>query len=293
MKLFFVKIFLLFSFVAFSQKKYEFSGVIKLNGDDKTLITYTLNFSLKNNVVEGFSITDIGGPHETKNTITGTYNDKTKAFKFSESQILYTKSMFERTEFCYVFFEKSLKIDDDLKKIEGNFTGKYKDGKTCINGTILLVNQKKIEKTIAKFNTKIQKSNKVEEKTKEQLNLHTIIDSLKVNYLLKGQNLSVFSSSKVVTVEIWDNKKEDGDAINLYQNNKLILKEYTVLNKKKTIEIELNGESTVLKIEATKEGDIKPNTTMIRIIDGANNYELMSNLKKWETASITFINQAN
>jgi len=28
---------------------------------------------------------------------------------------------------------------------------------------------------------------------------------------------------------------------------------------------------------------------MIRIIDGENNYELISNLKKWENAFITFI----
>jgi hypothetical protein len=46
----------------------------------------------------------------------------------------------------------------------------------------------------------------------------------------------------------------------------------------------------VLKLEATNEGSYTPNTAMIRIIDGENAYELLSNLKKGESSSITIYN---
>jgi hypothetical protein len=289
MKLKIIYFFLFSSILGLAQKKFEFSGIIKLNGDDKSLITYTIAFTLKNSMIEGFSTTDIGGEHETKNTIVGTYNEKTKQLSFHESQILYTKSSFKKNEFCYVFFDQNIKLTEDVKKIEGAFTSQYKDGKKCINGTLLLVNQKKIEKTITKYNNKIQNSKKVESEIKEKYNLLNVADSLKINYLLKGQNLNVFSKNKTIKIEIWDNKQEDGDAINLYQNSKYLLNNYVVNSKKKIIEVVLDAETTVVRLEATNEGQIKPNTTMIRIIDGENNYELISNLKKWENAFITFI----
>lgn len=287
MKLFYTAIFAFLTFSAFSQKKYEFSGVLKLNGDDKTLITYLISFELNNGILKGFSKSDIGGPHETKSLLSGTYNSATKILLFNEFQILYTKSNINLKDFCFVYFEEKLKLSPDLKQINGSFTSKYKDGKKCINGTLVLVNQKKIEKTVNKLNTKIQSSKKIDTITKKKFNLRNMADSLNTNYLLKNQNLSIYTSSKTILIEVWDNKKEDNDAINLYQNAKVILKNYIVLKDKKIIEIPLSDTNTVLKIEATNEGHYPPNTSMIRIIDGENSYELISNLKKWESSSIT------
>lgn len=287
MKIFFINFFTFFSIFCFSQEKYEFSGVLKLNGDDKTLITYMISFDVKNGTLKGFSKTDIGGPHETKSLISGAYNSTTNILAFQESQILYTKSQISQKDFCYVFFEGKLKLSANLKEIKGNFSSKYKDGKKCINGTLLLVNQKKIEKTINKLSTKIQSSKKLDTTTKKKFDLRNMADSLQVNRLLKNQNLSIFATSKTITIEVWDNKKEDGDAINLYQNAKVVLKNYTVMNKKKIIEIPLTTSPILLKLEATNEGNYAPNTAMIRIIDGENSYELLSNLKKWESSSIT------
>ncbi|WP_396178317.1 hypothetical protein [Flavobacterium sp.] len=258
-----------------------------MNGDDKTLITYMISFDVKNGTLQGFSKTDIGGLHETKSLISGTYNATTNMLAFQESQILYTKSQISQKDFCYVFFEGKLKLSANLKEIKGNFSSKYKDGKKCINGTLLLVNQKKIEKTISKLSTKIQSSKKLDTTTKKKFDLLNMADSLQVNRLLKNQNLSIFATSKTIIIEVWDNKKEDGDAINLYQNAKVVLKNYTVMNKKKIIEIPLTTSPILLKLEATNEGNYAPNTAMIRIIDGENSYELLSNLKKWESSSIT------
>jgi len=290
MKLYFAFIFTIFSVGCFSQNKYDFSGVLKLNGDDKTLITYNVEFTVINGIIKGHSRTDLGGLHETKSVLTGFYNTATKTFSFSESQILYTKSAIPQKDFCFVFFEGNLKLSDKLQEIKGAFTSKYKDGKKCINGTLLLINQKKIAKTVTKISNKIQSSKKLDSVTKKKFNLQNMADSLRVNSLLKNQNLSIFATSKKVVIEIWDNKKEDGDAINLYQNAKVLLKDYTVLNKKKLIEIPVTNEPIVIKLEATSEGEYAPNTAMIRVIDGENTYELLSKLKKWETSTITIHN---
>jgi hypothetical protein len=89
-------IFLLFPYFLLSQNKYEFLGAVKLNGNDKTLITYRLVFEEKNGVINGYSVTDLDGIHETKNTISGTYDKKTKLLTFQENDILYTKSKFSQ-----------------------------------------------------------------------------------------------------------------------------------------------------------------------------------------------------
>jgi hypothetical protein len=45
----------------------------------------------------------------------------------------------------------------------------------------------------------------------------------------------------------------------------------------------------IFTIEAVDEGTLKPNTVMMRIIDLENDFELLSNLKKKEKASITIL----
>lgn len=278
--------FIMFSITSYSQTKYEFFGALKLNGDDKTLITYRLVFTDVKGKVSGYSITDIGGEHETKNTIVGQYNSKTKEFSFNEDQITYTKSTFQRNSFCYVHYKGKLKLVEGVNKIEGDFNGLYKNGKKCINGTIVLINSEKVTQTAQKYNKKIQKSKKVDTNTKEKVNLVQMLDSMKVNNISKDQNLNVFVSSNKIQIEIWDAKTEDGDRINLYKNNTAILSDFEVKNKKKVIEITIDNETEVIKLEATSEGDRKPNTAMVRIIDGDQNIDFTTNLKKWENASI-------
>jgi hypothetical protein len=90
-----------------------------------------------------------------------------------------------------------------------------------------------------------------------------------------------------MVLEIWDSKDEDGDVINLYNNDKLILENYTILNKRKKITVNVEKGQNIFTIEATDEGSLKPNTAMIQLVDQDRTFELMSNLKKGEKASIT------
>ena len=127
----------------------------------------------------------------------------------------------------------------------------------------------------------------------EKVNPKNILDSLKVNNLLKDQNLNIFVKSSSLELEIWDAKKEDGDMINVYNNDKLVLSNYVILNKKKKIIVNVENGKNVFNIEALNEGDMKPNTATIQLTDKERTFELISNLKKGEKASITIIKNEN
>jgi hypothetical protein len=284
-------VFFLLSYVtSFAQGNYEFFGAIKLNGNDKTLITYRIVFEEKNGKITGYSITDLDGSHETKNTIEGTYDKKQKILTFQEKDILYTKSKFAQSSFCFVNFTGKVKLVDNNSKIDGNFKGLYKNKTKCIDGVVNLVGSSKIYNLASKVNKKIQKSNKIDDQIKIKSNPLAILDSLKINKLSKDQNLNVFWESKRIKIEIFDAGKEDGDIINVYHNGKLILENYKVKNEKKIISIPLDlSIENEFKIFAINEGSILPNTAKIILIDEKRTFELLTSFKKNESASITLI----
>jgi hypothetical protein len=285
--------FFLFYISCSGQDSYEFFGAIKLNGNDKTIITYRLVFEEDKGKITGFSVTDLDGSHETKNTIEGTYDKKSKIFTFQEKDILYTKSKFAESSFCFVNFSGKVKLVDNTSKVEGSFKGLYKNKTKCIDGTVALIGSEKIYNFAKKVNKKIQKSKKVDELTKQKVNPIKVIDSLKINKLSKDQNLNVFWSSKNVTIEIFDAGQEDGDIINLYHNDVLILENYKVKNTKKNLLVPINFSiENVFTIKAINEGTIAPNTSKIILIDETRTFELLSSFKKNETASITIIKKS-
>lgn len=287
--IFFLIFFGLFSLTSYSQVNYEFYGALKLNGNDKTLITYRLVFTEQNGKISGYSVTDLDGAHETKNVISGTYDKSKKQFSFQEREILYTKSKFDENSFCFVNFTGKVKLVENTSKLEGAFKGLFNNKTKCIDGTMTLIGSNKIYNLVNKVNKKIQKSKKIDTKTKEESNPIKLIDSLKINKLSKNQNLNVFWETNTLRLDIWDNGQEDGDIIHVYQNNNLLLSEYTVTNKKKSITIQLQGKNDIFKIVAVNEGKIKPNTVKLELHDKNRSFELLATLNKDEETSITII----
>lgn len=285
-----IVVFFLFFNLTQAQSNYEFFGAIKLNGNDKTIITYRIVFEENNGIIKGYSISDLDGVHETKNTITGTYDRKTKQLSFQEKDILYTKSKFSQSSFCFVNFTGKVKLVEKVSKVEGSFKGLYKNKTKCIDGTVALVGSAKIYNLAGRVNKKIQKSKRIDQATKEKSNPLAILDSLKINKLSKDQNLSVFWESKNVKIQIYDAGKEDGDAINLYHNGKLILENYKVKLEKKTISLPIDlSIPNEFKITAVNEGTITPNTAKIILYDDSRTFELLSSIKKNESAFITIL----
>jgi hypothetical protein len=291
MKYFTFFYFFLFFFSSYSQVKHEFFGAIKLNGNDKTVITYRLMLIEEKGILSGYSITDIGGAHETKNSVSGKYNSKTKDISFKEDRILYTKSPITQNMFCFINYSGKIKLLNENSKLTGEFKGFYKNKEKCIDGTLTLIGSSKIYSLFNKINNKLQKSKKVDEKVKQKVNPITILDSLKINNLNKGQNLNVFTKFNTINLVVWDSKMEDGDIINLYKNDVLLLKEYVLVNKKKKITVTIEDGNNIFKVEAVNQGEVELNTASIQLIDEERTFDLVSNLKKGENASITIIKE--
>lgn len=283
----FILILLLFGEVMFAQNEQEYLGVIKLN--DSSFISYQLNLLENNNLISGFSVTDIGGEHETKSNITGEYNAKTNLLTFKEVGIIYTKSEVSDYDFCFINFKGIVKTIDSKKNIEGEFVGLYNDGSNCINGEIKLRNIEKIEKKAERIDKLIKKSKQLDKSVKSTISVTQTLDSLKMNILKPNQNLTMFTVSLELKLNIYDAGKVDGDKINIYVNDTIFLRNYVVDKNIKQLIIPLNSKSTIIDVLALNTGTISPNTAKIEIIDQKNNINTLTRLKTGEKTSITII----
>ncbi|MBD0822884.1 hypothetical protein [Aestuariibaculum marinum] len=270
-----------------AQENYEYIGFIRVN--DTVNISYKVALTEQSGVVKGYSLTGMGGEHETRSTIRGEYYEDKKELNFRETGIVYTKSPVTQDDFCFInttidnfTFKKS-------NKIKADFIGLFPDNTKCINGEILLSPLEKMEAKFDKVMTKINKSKRVSDSIKEKLSSMKMMDSLNLNILRKDQTMSVFSKSENVSLIIYDGGKEDGDKVTISVNNKTLLSNFEATNKQKLINLDLASGKTSIVIHADNEGSITPNTVIVELKDGDNTLKAMSNLKKGEKTQIDFL----
>lgn len=271
-----------------AQDEQEYLGVLKLN--DSSFISYRLNFEiLKNNTVKGYSVTNMGGAHETKSYVEGLYDAKEKVITFNETGIEYTKSDITTYDFCYVHFTGKLKNSNGQQMLEGPFLGKYSDGVACINGDIMVKNMEKIEKIAKKADKKIQRSNKIADSVKQKIDIMNLIDFNGLNVLKADEKTTMFSKDASMKVTIWDAGKLDGDKISIFYNGKNIINNHAIQKNKKVITLQLKKGENLLKFRADNVGQIAPNTAKIEITLGSKTIDLLSNLKKDEYTSVIVV----
>lgn len=279
---------LLLAQVVLYSQQYSFYGVLKLNDRNEEAISYRLDFNENNGILSGHSITDIAGPHETKNRIEGRYNSKTRKLTFQEKEIVYTKSPLSESIFCFVTFTGNVKLTSAKSKLEGPFYGKFRNNQKCIDGTITLIGSKTVEKLIAKASRAVEKSDKLDQQTKEKYNPERVFDSLTTNTLNSSENIHIFNKSSKVTFRIWDKGFEDGDIIKLYHNQQVVLSDFRVSKELKILEVTLSDGPNEFEIEAVNEGLAPPNTAMI-ILEGDEPIEFQSNLRKGQKTKVTYL----
>jgi len=268
-----------------AQETYEYLGVIKLPND--TFISYKIAFSENDNVLTGYTLTDLGGAHETKSYLSGYFNDKENEIEFYESSIAYTKSFVNQNDFCYVNFKGKLKNLNDRQQISGNFKGLYSDGKECISGEILAKNFKGILKKAKKIDKKVSRSILIPKEKKEQVHLVKDLDSINTSTLNKEETLSVFVKGDSVQLSLYDAGQEDGDEIQLFLNGKIWKNKLLVSNKKQRFDIPLKNQTKIeLTIKALNNGSIGGNTVKLEINNSNVKFETLSNLQKNESTYI-------
>lgn len=288
---FLIHFFLTLSFFkGFCQENIEYMGVLKLN--DSSMISYKLHLNNTKGLLTGYSVTDLGGDHETKSNIKGTYNSKTNELLFNEIDIVYTKSLVTKYDFCYVHFKGKTSDLNDKKRLKGKFEGKYNDGAKCIDGQINMIGMQKTVKKAQSLDKKIQRFKSKKDEPKNSVSLVKTLDTLNTNFLKANQNMYTFTKSKMVQLKIYDNGFEDGDITNVYVNGKLVLKNYSIKNKAKEINIPLVSKETIIVLESVSEGSQAPNTTQIEISDVVNTIKATTSLNKSNKTSITIVNRS-
>lgn len=280
---FFLFFFSLFFIKSFSQNSKDYLGAIKLN--DSSVISYKVSFIEKNGLLNGYSLTDIGGAHETKSTISGVYDHEKKTLEFSEYGIIYTKSPIVENDFCFINFKgKNINLKKE-KPFQGFFVGLFSDKSECINGEIFLSPKEKIEKKMAKVSKIIKKSKKIADSTKEKVNFIKMMDTLKMNMLRNKGVLSVFSKSKDIRLEIYDGGQLDGDKISVIENGKPLVNNFEISSDRKVFSIKLIDKTSLI-IKADNVGSISTNTAVIELFFGDKKIRALTNLKKGNTTQI-------
>lgn len=285
----FVIIILLINNRLFSQDSGEYVGALKLN--DSSIITYRINFKINGSKVEGFSITDFGGEHETKSNLTGYYDEVKKKLSFHEVGIIYTKSVVTQRDFCFVYFQPVDYKIGKTKYFKGEFKSMFSDGEKCIDGEIYLNSVENINDRMEKIAKRVNKSNRVPDSIKTKFNNLKLMDKVNMNVLKSSKTLSVFTKSKIINLELYDGGQEDGDIVSIKVNGKLVLSNFTVTSQRKTLPIELLQDKTSIVLIAENTGTISTNTAVIEIHDGINNIRALTNLKTGETTQVDILRQ--
>ena len=263
---------LLYANLGFSQNTYSYLGTLILTNN--TTISFCLDLQEGNGIVNGYSITNINTPDETKSEISGLYFKKDKSFQLQETQILQTKSEAALNTFCYISMNLSFEGKFGTKYLEGTFTGNFLDSIECARGKIFLMERTKLEKKIEKIKRKVE----IKDQDTALVRKTQILkdrEDFTINW--EGNKLSLF---------IWDANMEDGDKIELTINGDIILDDFETTNKRKKIKYKLAEGENIIEIKATNLGTSPPNTSRIELVDNKTKYPVITQLKLGKTAII-------
>jgi len=284
---YFLHLLISLTFFCSTAQQIEYVGLLALQ--DSTFIPYKIELTQENGKLKGFSYTDLNGPHESKNTLVGRYDEKENKIEFREVDIVYTKSPINELDFCYVYFAGKLRNLNGSAKIDGDFKSFYDDLQPCINGKIALQSVEKTERKMDKILSRVEKSKKVADSIKQRIANSKFINNSDRQGFKGGEILNVFWKSKIAYLEIWDPGTVDGDAMSIVLNGKVIKESYAPKKAKTKIPLFFDKEINKLTLKALSEGTEPPNTAQIRITDGnGKEISMLSSFKVGEKVDVVF-----
>ncbi len=273
------------SLIAQENRMFEFMGTLQM--PDDIIITYKINFQLKaNGDIEGYSLTDFYGENRTKSKITGHWNEEGNKISFDETENLSTKSTSNVDEFCFIHLKNGkIKTMDGKSVLQGNFKGKYLNGKNCVDGYMYLMGTDFIDFLCKKFlNDEVIKNKDSLKLIKQKYT--ELVKKQGETHLSANNNFKMNWNSEEVILEIWDAMEEDKDEINIFINQKKVLENYVIRQERKVLVVPFTESTCIIKIVAVTEGSTPPNTVNIILRDGEVLTPLVTDLKMGEKASI-------
>jgi hypothetical protein len=263
----------------YSQNTFSYLGTLVLS--DNTPISFSMELQEDNGIVNGYSITNINTPDETKSEISGLYFKKDKSFQLQETQILQTKSEAALNTFCYINMNLNLKGKFGSKRVQGTFKGNFLDSTECARGKVILMERTKLEKKIEKIKKKVEK------KYNEKYQDTSLVKRTEI--LKDGDDFTINWEGNKLRLFIWDANMEDGDKITLSINGNIILDDFETSNKRKKVKYKLAEGENIIEIKATNLGTSPPNTSRIELVDNKTKYPIITQLELGKTAIIKII----
>ncbi len=254
-------LFLNFATLGYAQNmEKNYLGALMLSNN--SAISFSIHFNEENGIVNGYTLTNLNTPDETKSDLSGIYFKKDKSFQLQETQIISTSSEADLSTFCFIQANLSFKGKFRNKRLEGDFVGLFTNNDTCAKGKVLLMEQEKLEKKAAVLQTKQLKDG----------------DDFVIKW--EADDLKLF---------IWDANEEDGDRIQLKINEKIILYDYSTKRKRKRIKYKLQKGENIIEIRAISLGGSPPNTSRIELVDSKTKYPVVTQLTLEKSAIITIM----
>ena len=256
-----------------------FVGNIKVS--KKVSYKYNLRFVINaDNTITGYSLSDPGGPNETKTKIAGTFDSINKVMNFEEKNVLRSSVNLKKNDLCFVRASLKFKKTRFLEMLSGKFSGfDPNNTETCANGEIKLINTDRYKVIMKEINheddnsiTTADPKNNVKDKPVK------IADEKGKQFLITG---------RAVKFTIWDNGQVDGDKISIQLNGKYILQDYTITAVTKVMDITLSDNAVdTVRIIALNEGTLPPNTAAIKIETAVEQYSVLTQAKINEVRTI-------
>ena len=246
-----------------------FAGSIKIT--KSIAYKYFLRFTIdKENQLHGYSLSDPGGPSETKTKISGSFDSVKKTISFQENIVLRSKVDLKSNDLCFVRATLVLNKNKLVETLAGNFSGFKIDKVTeCANGKINLINTDRAKVILNTWD----EQNKFNDNTKKI----ALENSGKLLTLSNEKGKSLYITGNTVKLIIWDNGQVDGDKISITLNGINILNDYTLTAEAKVMEVPLSGNAIdTLKIIALNVGTIAPNTAAIKIETLVEQYPILT-----------------
>lgn len=266
---------------------YELVGTIKLI--DNSIITYKLSFEeYEDGSIKGKSITDFAGEHRTESLLEGHIDRQENTITFSEKSNLLTKSTVASEDFCFVHvYNAKMKIKKEQSIIQGHFYSRYADGSKCIEGDIFLVGDEMFLEKMKGLSKKKLLPKKEKKIIKDLVTKSE--ESMSRTVLTEGQTLTVRALNDDIMIRLWDDEHIDGDRISVYRDEKLILDNYAVKKAQKQLLVPIVNDTTEIRIIATNEGRIPPNSAKFAIVNSNIDVPITIRLHKGKEAKFVVV----
>ncbi|MBX2905799.1 MAG: hypothetical protein KF744_07170 [Taibaiella sp.] len=251
-----------------------FIGSVSVN--DGRNYPYKLYVTDSEDIVTGYSVTDILGADETKTYIRGKIDRKSKQLTFKETHIQQTKSKIPVGDFCFIHARLKTGSMQGATTLKGNFTGYKPDGKTeCGKGKIILVCAQDALARLMKIAEKegMARPGDTTESALPSMDADNDVPESSVRKIEPGETIILKCPDKDVTVEIWDAKTLDGDRVTLFSGENKLLSGYMITNEHKRLQVQMGDEKSVrLRLVADTEGSLPVNTARIKIASRDKSY---------------------